>query len=128
MDALRCRIPHGHSVAANTNGKVYGRAPGAGKWRLKAAGVLPNATSAPDGTNYVTYTLKNAAGTTIGSFTTASTGLTAGTYRGFTFTASVNPEFDGDGTDVVEVSIDKSGTGVAVAGYVELDWESVQAT
>lgn len=128
MDAYRRRVLSGFSIANNATGNVYVPAPGAGKWRLKAIGILANVTSAADGTNYITATVTNVAGTTMGSYTTASTAITAGTYRGFTLTASVNPEVDGDGAaEVITMAVTKAGTGVPVAGYLVTDWESVQA-
>lgn len=129
MDAFRSRSLISLIVAADASGDVYAPAPGAGKWRLKAAGLLPHADSAANGANYVTATLSNAAGTTMGTFTTASTGLTAGTYRGVTLTATVNPEVDGDSVgERVKLNVAKSGTGVAVNALFVVDWESVQAS
>lgn len=129
MDAFRRRSLSTIVVAADASGDVYAPAPGPGKWRATAAGLLPNADSAANGTNYVTATLTNAAGTTMGSFTTASTGLTAGTYRGFTLTATVSPEVDGDSVgERLKLNVAKSGTGVAVNAELVVDWESVQSS
>lgn len=128
MDALRPKTFHPLVVAANSTGDVYCPAPGAGKWRLKQIGLLPNATVAASGTDYATFTVTNNAGTTMGSYTTESTGLTAGTYRGFTLTATVNPEIDGDDVgERIKVAMTEAGTGPAVNAQVVCFWERVQA-
>lgn len=128
MDAMRLKTFHPLVVAANSTGDVYCAPPGIGKWRLKEIGLLPSAAVVASGTDYATFTVTNAAGTSMGSYTTESTGLTAGTYRGFSLTATVNPEVDGDSVgERVKVAVTEAGTGPAVNAQVVCLWESVQA-
>lgn len=108
-------------VAAGTDDDFFSVFTLPGSWLIKAARIIPLATSTGDASNYAVLTLTNGA-TTIGAWSTLSTSdgtLTEGTDAAF--------PLDGTGSDLVIAQNDviklakvKTGTGVAVHCIVSL--------
>jgi hypothetical protein len=100
----------------------------AGEWELDSAGFTPSTTTALDGSNYGTITVKNGTGgTALGTLSHAATAFTKGTQRMFTLTtAPASNRFTGGaGTETVEVAVSHTGTGGLVDGNVVLLFRKV---
>ena len=97
-----------------------------GKFTPVKARFMPDTTAAADATNYATIALKDRAGSpaTLGSITSASTALTAGTQRELTLTGNTtSAECDED--EFLLWSTTKAGTGAVVNGTLYVEWERV---
>jgi hypothetical protein len=92
-----------------------------GKWKPQSARFVPNTTAAADASHYATIALKDSAAVTLGSITSASTALTAGTSRALTL--SLTAEADIGATGVITCAITKTGNGAVVDGEMVVEWE-----
>jgi len=93
-----------------------------GEWLLESAYWVPATTLAADGTNYVSVGLnEGAGGTSLGALTTAATANTKGTARTFSLTSALF-----GATDVIEIDINKAGTGGTVDGCLVLVFAPVR--
>lgn len=118
-------------AAATTDEEVWLGMPACyeGSYRVIECGAVPNTTAAANGTNYATLTFTGSDGSTaLGTLTTASTALTAGTRR------KINPSgsaavFSASATSVNGVKVNKthSGSGVAVDTEVYAVFEKIRA-
>lgn len=118
-------------AAATTDEEVWIPMPAGyvGSFRVIECGAVPNSTSAANGTNYATLTFYgNDGSTSLGTLTTASTALTAGTRR------KINPTdatatFSSAATSINGVKVIKthSGSGVAVDTQVYAVFEKLRA-
>ncbi len=96
---------------------------------ITAAYIVPDATTAANGTNYASIDVTvgdTAAGSTnsaVTAMTTASTALTARTKRSFTLSTTV-ADLEVDAGEAIYVEHDQSnGTGAAVNGLLVIEWE-----
>ena len=108
---------------AGTAENHYITVPTAGEWLFKAAYINVNTTAALDGSNYATIALKQGA-TTVSSFDTSATTLTAGTSQALTNAAAGASAELGQG-DTLHLAVTKTGTGIAVKGIVTVSLQSV---
>lgn len=95
-----------------------------GEWELETAYFVPDDDRVADGTNYATLGVAQGA-ESIGSFTTAATGLTEGTPRAFTLAKGLARIFGA--SDAVKLSKAVAGTGLAITGKWCLAFKKVQA-
>lgn len=109
------------SVAANANGNLYFTPDiSTAEWEVEEITLTPNATSATDGTNYVTITAYKGSGTgtaITGGRATSSTSLTAATAEKLTLTGAGN-NLVVTQANPLQIAVAKSGTGVAVNATV----------
>lgn len=110
-------------VAAGTGEDRYAGPPGdAGTWELVKATFMPSATTAANGTNYTTLSIKKGS-TVLGSITTATVAATAGTARDIAITGNgKNAEFIGR-TDAIIINKAETGSGAALDGEIILEFE-----
>lgn len=88
------------------------------KLTLKRILLVPNATTAADGSHYLTLTVTNGS-TTLATRTTASAALTAGTVEALTLVATVDLDF----SDLGAIKIVKTHTGSGAVCNVEFAFE-----
>ncbi|MEO1715763.1 MAG: hypothetical protein AAFR76_01515 [Planctomycetota bacterium] len=99
--------------------------PDGGEWKLVKAVLVPNTTTAVNGTNYRTVTLKNGSAI-LGSLTTNSSGgaaFTAATPSAFALSGGADLEFAANEDPLHIESTHTGGTGAAVTGVVQLSFE-----
>lgn len=110
------------NVTADTDETFYFAQPFAGTWKARAAYLVPNDTTASNGTNYVSVAL-SANSTTLGTLTTAATANTAGVARAFTLTGGTALELAQGACFTVAVT--HPGTGAALDAHVVVELEKV---
>lgn len=102
--------------AAGTAGRVSFEPSGAiasEKWKLLKIRVVPNETSAANGTNYGTLQAYVGASTVTATRTTAAAALTAGTGEDLAVTGT-GSAIEVDETSELSIRLSHTGTGVAV--------------
>lgn len=96
--------------------------------RLAAAYFMPATAVSTDGSNYTTVTIKaGAGGTSLGSFTTNSSGgaaLVKGTATTISLSGGTSLEFGA--TDCIEIDKSDTGTGAALDGAFTFVFEPIR--
>lgn len=121
------------TLAAGSGDTLYEAPPqDGGSWYLESASILPHNTSATDGSNYATVTLRNGS-TSLGSTTTNSSGgaaLTAAQKTALTLSGGVSREFDsaptGANTEAANLLVAHTGTGVALDFDLLTTWTRIR--
>lgn len=107
-----------HLVSASSTVDETRYMPTYRKLTLKRILLVPNETTAADGSNYLTLTVTNGS-TTLATRTTESAALTAGTVEALTLVATVDLDF----SDLGAIKIVKTHTGSGAVCDVEFAFE-----
>lgn len=125
------RVSERINAAATTNDTVYLPVPSTaegGKWFAKEIGIVPNATLALHASNFSTLTFTgNDGSTSLGTITSETVAMTAGTRRTISPSGSASVWLSGTTTNAgVKVAKTHSGTGGAVDVVAYVVWEKVR--
>lgn len=116
------------AAANGTAGAQFAPTNATDKWRIKEYAILPNATSATNGTDYASIRAYKSAGTSTpiaAARTTASTSLTVSVPEPITLTA-VGVGLEITQADPLHVEVTQAASGVAVDVTVAFMFEMVR--